>query len=148
MTIASSFLDRKPLSLLIAFVNFRILIPSKYPLNFCPIKAAFSYSLSTAFPSKLKTLVFNKSYPDSFSSPYLPPVSTQNTIQNTVWLSTCPTPWIFDPLPIDFLLDKRMWISWFPWLRLCGHCRNLEFTIRNTITILRQAFDTKALKIH
>jgi len=34
-----------------------------------------------------------------------------------------------DPLLIDFVLDKRLWISWFPWLRFCGRCRNLEFTI-------------------
>jgi len=33
-----------------------------------------------------------------------------------------------DPLPIDFVLVKRMWISWFPRLRFCGRCRNLEFT--------------------
>ena len=34
-----------------------------------------------------------------------------------------------DPLPIDFVLDKRLWISWFPQLRFCGCCRNLEITI-------------------
>jgi len=34
-----------------------------------------------------------------------------------------------DPLPNDFVLHKRLWISWFPRLRFCGRCRNLEFTI-------------------
>jgi len=37
-----------------------------------------------------------------------------------------------DPLPINFVLDKHPWMSWFPRLRFCGRCRNIEFTI--TIT--------------
>ena len=37
------------------------------------------------------------------------------------------------PLPIDVILVKRLWISWFLRLRFCGRSRNLEFTI--TITI-------------
>src|SRR6218665_3995078 len=42
--------------------------------------------------SKLKTLLFSKSYPDSLSSPYLPPVSTPSTIHHsrlTVCLPDC-----------------------------------------------------------
>src|SRR6218665_2746457 len=35
------------------------------------------------FHPKLKTLLFNKSYPYSSSSPYLPPVSTPNTIHHS-----------------------------------------------------------------
>ena len=33
-----------------------------------------------------------------------------------------------DPMTIDFVLDKRLWISWYRRLRFCGRCRNLEFT--------------------
>ena len=32
-----------------------------------------------------------------------------------------------DPLPFDFVLDKRLWISWFLRLLFCGRFRNLEF---------------------
>jgi len=34
-----------------------------------------------------------------------------------------------DPLPIDFVLDKRLWISWFPRFRYCGRRRNFKFRI-------------------
>jgi len=47
-------------------------------------------------------------------------------------LTVCLPAWLSgsDPLPtIDFVLDKRLWISWFPWPRFCGRCRNIEFTI-------------------
>ena len=37
-----------------------------------------------------------------------------------------------DPLPIDFVLDKRLWTSWFPQFRCCGRCRYLEFMITNS----------------
>ena len=40
------------------------------------------------------------------------------------------------PLPNDFVLVKRLWISWFPQLRFCGRSRNLEFT--STITNLSE----------
>jgi len=33
---------------------------------------------------------------------------------------------------IDFVLVKRLWVSWFPRLRFCGRCRNLEVTIAMT----------------
>ena len=70
--------------------------------------------------------------------PLLPtsiPVSTPNTIHHSR-LTVCPPDSESDPLPIDFVLDKRlMWISWFPRLRFCGLCRNLEFTITITITM-------------
>ena len=39
-----------------------------------------------------------------------------------------------DSLPIDFVLDRRLWISWLPRLRFCGRCRNLEITIMITNT--------------
>src|SRR6218665_902525 len=40
--------------------------------------------INKAFHSRLKTLLFSKSYPDSSSSPYHPyPVSTQNTIHHS-----------------------------------------------------------------
>jgi len=39
-----------------------------------------------------------------------------------------------DPLPIDFTFVRRLQISWFPWLRFCGRCRNLEFTIIVVLT--------------
>jgi len=54
------------------------------------------------------------------------PDSTQNTNHHRpmhAWLCGC------DPLPIDFILDKCLWISWFPRLRFCGRFRNLAFTI-------------------
>ena len=61
------------------------------------------------------------------------PVSTPNTI--AVWLRDCLLAWISGswPLAIAFVLVKRLWSSWFPWLRFCWRSRNLEFTI--TITI-------------
>ena len=34
-----------------------------------------------------------------------------------------------DPLPIGFVLGKRLWVSWFPRPRFCGRCRNIEFTM-------------------
>ena len=49
--------------------------------------------LSTALHSKLKTPLLSKSYPDSYSSPYLPPVSTPNTIHQSC-LTVCLTRWI------------------------------------------------------
>ena len=78
------------------------------------------------FHSKLKILLFNKLYPESSSSLYLP-VSTPNTIHHSR-LTVCLPDSGSDPLPIDFILDKRLWISWFPRLRFCGRCRNLEIT--------------------
>jgi len=80
------------------------------------------------FHSKLKTLLFRKSYPDSSSSAYLPPrLSSKHHSRLNVCLPT----WLsgFWPMPIDFVLVKRLWISWFPRLRFCGRSRNLEFTI-------------------
>ena len=64
--------------------------------------------------------LFNKSYPDSFSTANLP-TSHLNSKHHPLSGS--------DPLPIDLVLDKRVWISWFPRLYFCGRCRNLEFTI-------------------
>jgi len=32
-------------------------------------------------------------------------------------------------LDVILIWLSATWISWFPWLRFCGHCRNLEFTI-------------------
>ena len=63
------------------------------------------------------------------------PVSTLNTIHHgsrTVCLPDSGS----DPLPSDFVLDKRLWISWFPRFRFFGRCRNLEFTIIITTTII------------
>jgi len=59
----------------------------------------------------------------------LPPSPSQLQTPSTIadWLSGS------DPLPIDFVLDQRLWISCFPRLRFYGRCRNLEFTI--TITM-------------
>ena len=81
-------------------------------------------------PSRTWTIhcrVFNKSYPDLLFS--LPPTLSQLQTPSTiaVWLSV----WLSasDCLSIDFLLDKRLWISWFLRLHLFGRCRNLEITI-------------------
>jgi len=88
------------------------------------------------FHSKLKTLLFSKSCPDSSSSPYLPtPVSTPNTIHHSHLMVGLPNSLDLDPLPINFVLVRRLWICWFPWLRFCGCCRNPEFRITNTITV-------------
>jgi len=46
-------------------------------------------------------------------------------------------------LPIDFVLLKRLWISWFLRLRLCGRSRNQEFMITITITITIVNNETK-----
>jgi len=81
--------------------------------------------LSTA-PS-LQTLLFNKNLSWFVLSAMPPPVSTPNTIHQSrliVWLSG------FYPLPIHFVLDKLLWISWFPRLCFCGRCRNLEIAIK------------------
>src|SRR6218665_926018 len=48
---------------------------------------------SQLFHSKLKTLLFNKSYPDSSSSSYFPPISTLNTTHHSR-LTVCLTLWI------------------------------------------------------
>src|SRR6218665_3057288 len=45
------------------------------------------------FHSKLKTLLFSKSCPNSSSSPYLLPILTPNTIHHS-HLPACPTLWI------------------------------------------------------
>jgi len=77
-----------------------------------------------SFHSKLKMLLFSISHPESSSFPCLPPHLSSNTIHHlTVYL---PDSLDFDPLPIDFVMVKRLWISWFPQLCSCGLCRNLE----------------------
>ena len=55
------------------------------------------------------------------------PVSTLNTIHHSR-LTVCQALRIW-PAAYRFCFDKRLWISWFPRLRFCGHSRNLEFTI-------------------
>ena len=67
------------------------------------------------------------------------PVSTSNTIRHS-HLNVCLPDSGSDPLPINFVLDKRLWIRWFPQPRFCGRCRNLEFTI--TITNVLWAFES------
>jgi len=64
----------------------------------------------------------------------LPHSPSQLQIPSTiaVWLPSCLPDSGSDPLPIDFILDWRLRISWFPRLRFCERCRNLEFTL--TIT--------------
>src|SRR6218665_3815753 len=39
-----------------------------------------------------------------------------------------------------FCFGKRLWISWFPQLRFCGRCRNLEITITITIRLRTTEF--------
>src|SRR6218665_925406 len=56
------------------------------------------------------------------------PVSTPSTVYHSR-LTVCLPDSGFDPLPIDFVWNKRLWIIWFPRLHFCGRCRNLEFTI-------------------
>jgi len=53
------------------------------------------------FHSKLKALLFSKSYPDSSPSPYLPPVSTPNTIHHSRLIVCLPNSLDSYPLPID-----------------------------------------------
>ena len=59
----------------------------------------------------------------------LPPSPSQ--LQTSSTLAVSLSAWLSgsDPLPIDFVLDKRLWINWFPRLCFCGHCINLDFTI-------------------
>ena len=74
---------------------------------------------------------------DSSSSPYLPP--RLNSKHHPPYPSDCLSAWLSEswPLPIDFVLVKRLWINWFPRLRFCGRCRNLEFVIMITIITCR-----------
>ena len=69
--------------------------------------------------------------------PLLPP-SLPVSIPNTIHLGrlyVC-LPNSLDLWPLTYrLLDKRLWISWFPRLRSCERGRNLEFTITLTIRI-------------
>ena len=81
------------------------------------------------FLSKLKTLFFNKSYPDSSSSPCLPPVLTPNFIHHSRLIVCLHDSLDLDPLPIDFALVKHLWISWLSWLCFFKRCWNLEFMI-------------------
>src|SRR6218665_1761573 len=62
--------------------------------------------------------------PTSFSIP------APKTIHRSLLTVSLPDSLDLDPLSIDFVLDKRPRISWFPRLRFCGRCRNLEFTIQ------------------
>jgi len=71
----------------------------------------FSLAISPRFfhfKSKLKTLLFSKSYPGSSSSRTSLPVSTPNTIHHiAVWLSAFLTLWILTAaVPIDFVFVK------------------------------------------
>src|SRR6218665_1517935 len=112
-----------------------------------------SYKLTKATPlaispqlfhSKLKTLLFNNHI---LINPFLPtflPISTPNTIHHS-HLTICLPDSGSHPLPIDFVLDKRLCLSWFLQLRFCGCCRNLEFTItirvaQDSIFIVSQRF--------
>jgi len=67
---------------------------------------------------------------------YLPPVSTLNIIHHSR-LTVCLTVSGSDPLPIDFISDNRLWLSWFLRLRFSGRCRNLEFTITNHMSYIK-----------
>src|SRR6218665_1218517 len=58
------------------------------------------------FHSKLKTLLLSKSYPDSSSPPYLPSVSTPNTIHDSR-LTVC----LPDSLDLDRCLSILFWLS-------------------------------------
>jgi len=65
---------------------------------------------------------FNKSFNKFILFPIPPsPSRLQTPSTIAVWLFACLTLWILT-LPIDFVLDKRLWISWFTWLRFCGRC--------------------------
>ena len=104
--------------------------PASIATNICPILRIHQTSSLASSPqlfhSKPKTLLLNKSYPDSSSSSYLPPSITIHHSRLTVFLSDSLDLY---PLHIDVVLYRRLWISWFPRLRFCGRCRNLEFTI-------------------
>ena len=96
--------------------------------------------VTQVFYSKLKTLLFHKSYPCSSSSPAFLTVSMLNTIHHSPPTVYLPASLDLDPLPIDFVLVKRLWISWFPRLHFCGCCRSLEFPI--TVTIDQRSFES------
>ena len=65
-----------------------------------------------------KTLLFSKYYRDSSSPPFLP--SRLNSKDHPPQPFGCLSDSLdLDPLPIDFVLAKRLLISWFPRLRLC-----------------------------
>ena len=71
------------------------------------------------------------------------PASIPNTIHHSCLTVCLPHSQGLEPLLINFVLIKRLWISWFPRFRFCGRCRNLEFTITITsayIPIIRHSF--------
>ena len=115
MTLASTCSNRYH----VTTIRIRIKIRSQPLLFYELIKIAPLPVSPQLFHSKLKTLLFNKSYPDSSSSPTFLPVSIPNTIHHSR-LTFCLPDSGSDPLPIDFILDKRRRISWFPRLRFCG----------------------------
>jgi len=55
-------------------------------------------------------------------------ISISNTNHHSRPTVCLPDSLALDPLPVDFVLVKCLWISWFTRFRLCERCRNLEFT--------------------
>ena len=58
----------------------------------------------------------------------LPPSPSQ--LQTPFTIAVCLSDSGFWPLPIDFVLVKRLWISSFPRLRFCGRSRNNSLRLR------------------
>jgi len=84
--------------------------------------------LSTALSPQTKNTVLQQILSWFVLFP-LPPFPSQ--LQAPSAIAVCLPAWLSgsDPLPINFVLDKRPWISRFPRPRFCGSCRNVEFTI-------------------
>src|SRR6218665_854272 len=74
------------------------------------------------FHSKLKTLLFNKSYPDSSSPPYLPPCLNSKH-------HSCLTVCIPDSLDITRCLSILFWIS------ACDKADSRDFAIVGAVEI-------------
>jgi len=74
-------------------------------LSYCTNVA--SLHTENTFIPNWKHCSFSKSYPDIL------PISTPSTILHSRLTVCLPDSLDLDPLPIDFVLVKRLWISWF-----------------------------------
>jgi len=86
---------------------------------------------SQVFHSKLKAMLFHKSYPAESSSSASVVICTLNIIylyRLSAWISRS---W---PSAYQFVLTKRLWISWLPQLLYFGRCINFGFTILWVVT--------------
>ena len=119
----TSFLVRYNNNIIIIIVNFWPILRAHSNLSPCHLLTALS--LQNWKHCSLANAILIRRLPYTIL-----PVSTSCTIHHSR-LTVCLPAWLSGswPLPIDCVLVKRLWISWYLRLRLCGRSRNLEFTI-------------------